>query len=164
MNTRKLTQCALLAAILYIVYFMGSFITYFELVSFVILLYGTTLPKKLAWFSVLVFTILVMLTKGIAPWSFMYLIIMPQYTLIYNFVAKRTKSEYVYAFVGAILSFLMGTLIDLPYLLTAGLGAKSFWITLILGFQVCIGNMVCTVIATLFLYKTMNRVLKRVIS
>ena len=163
MSTRRLTQCSVLAAILYIVYFMGSFVAYFELVSFIILLYGTVLPKKVSWFSVVVFCILVMLTKGIAPWSFMYLLVLPQYALIYNALSKRTKSEYVYALVGTILSFIMGTLIDLPYLLTAGLGAKSLWITLLLGFQVSIGNAICTLIATLFLYKNISKVLKRVI-
>ncbi|WP_024615765.1 hypothetical protein [Clostridium sp. Ade.TY] len=163
MNTRRLTQCALLSAILYIVYFMGSFVTYFELVSFIILLYGTTLPKKISWFSIVVFCILVMLTKGVAPWSIMYLLILPQYALIYNTLSRWTKSEYVYGLVGAVLSFCMGTLIDLPYLLTAGLGSKSLWITLVLGFQVSIGNAICTFIATLFLYKTLSKVLKRVI-
>lgn len=163
MNTRRLTQCALLSAILYIVYFMGSFVTYVELVSFIILLYGTTLPKKISWFSIVVFCILVMLTKGVAPWSIMYLLILPQYALIYNTLSRWTKSEYVYGLVGAVLSFCMGTLIDLPYLLTAGLGSKSLWITLVLGFQVSIGNAICTFIATLFLYKTLSKVLKRVI-
>lgn len=163
MNARRLTQCALLAAILYIVYFMGSFVTYFELVSFVILLYGTTLPKKISWFSIVVFCILVMLTKGIAPWSIMYLLVLPQYALIYNLLSRLTKSEYIYGIVGAVLSFCMGTIIDLPYLLTAGLGAKSLWITLLLGFQVSIGNAICTFVATLFLYKTMSKVLYRVI-
>lgn len=163
MNTRRLTQCALLSAILYIVYFMGSFVTYVELVSFIILLYGTTLPKKISWFSIVVFCILVMLTKGVAPWSIMYLLILPQYALIYNALSRWTKSEYVYGLVGAVLSFCMGTLIDLPYLLTAGLGSKSLWITLVLGFQVSIGNAICTFIATLFLYKTLSKVLKRVI-
>lgn len=163
MSTRRLTQCAVLASILYIVYFMGSFVAYFELVSFIILLYGTTLSKKVSWFSVVVFCILVMLTKGIAPWSVMYLLVLPQYALIYNALSKWNKSEYVYALVGTILSFIMGTIIDLPYLLTAGLGAKSLLVTLLLGFQVSIGNAICTLIATLFLYKNISKVLKRVI-
>ncbi|MCR6513411.1 MAG: hypothetical protein ACRDCB_04105 [Clostridium sp.] len=163
MNARKITQGALLAAILYIIYFMGSFITYFELVSFIVLLYGTTLDRKLAYVSTVIFCILVMLTKGIAPWSVMYLVIFPQFILIYSLLKKITKSEYVYALVGAILSFSLGSLIQIPYFLTAGLKGKELLVTLLLGFQVSIGNMICTVVATLFLYKPLSKVLKRVI-
>lgn len=163
MSGRKITQGALLAAILYVVYFMGSFVTYFELVSFTILLYGTTLERKQSYLATVVFCILVMLTKGIAPWSLMYLVVFPQYALIYSFIGKITKSEYVYAGFGAVFSFFMGTLIQIPYFLTAGLTGKELWITVLLGFQVGIGNLICTVIATLFLYKPLNKVLKRVL-
>lgn len=161
MDTKRITHGALLAAILYAVYFMGSFVPYLELVSFVILLYGTSLPRNLAWYSALVFSILVILTKGLAPWSLMYIVVFPQYVLIYNFISKKTTSEYAYAFFGAILSFFMGSLIQLPYFLTAGLGVKELWVTILLGFQVSIINAVCTVIATLFLYKPLNKVLKK---
>jgi len=158
MNTRELTRIAVLAALLYVIQFVGSFILYFEWVNFTILLYGVYLKRKEAWLSVAVFSLLVMLTRGIAPWSIMYLALFPQYTLIYSFFKNKIKSEYIYAFLGFVLAFLCGTLIDLPYMLTAGLGYEALIFRLLAGFQVSLGNGIVTFVSTLFLLKPLKKV------
>ncbi len=162
MSAKELTRVAVLAAILYCIYFLGSFFMYVELVGFIVLLYGVSLNKKTAYLAALVFTFLVMLTRGIAPWSFMYVVVFPQYTLIYHFLSKLTKSEYIYAIVGFILSFMTGTIIEIPYILMTGMVGQSLITYLILGFQVSLGNAACTFLATLFLLKPLRSLLQKV--
>lgn len=161
MSAKDITRIAALAVFLYIVYFLGSFVDYIELVSFIVLVYGTTLKTKISYFAVVVFTLIVMLTKGIGPWSLMYLVVFPQYTLIYSFVANITKNKIVYFILAGILSFSMGTLIDLPYLLTGGLYGKALLIKLFMGFNVSIGNVACTIIAAIFLYDPFKALIKK---
>lgn len=161
MKAKDITRIAMLAVFLYIVYFLGSFVEYIELVSFVILVYGTTIKTKISYFSVVIFTFIVMITKGIGPWSLMYLVVFPQYVLIYSFIANITKNRTVYFILAAILSFLMGTLIELPYLLTGGLYGKALLINLLMGFTVSIGNVACTIITAIFLYEPFSKLLKK---
>lgn len=161
MKANEITRIAALAVFLYIVYFLGSFVTYIELVSFMILVYGTTLKTKVSYFATVVFTLIVMITKGIGPWSLMYLIVFPQYILIYSGVANITKNKRVYILLAALLSFLLGTIIDIPYLLTGGLYGKALLINVLMGFQVSLGNMACTVVAGIFLYEPFSKLIRK---
>ena len=161
MSAKEITRISALAVFLYIVYFLGSSVEYIELVSFVILLYGTTIKTKVAYFSAVVFTIIVMITRGIGLWTIMYLIVFPQYILIYSTVAKFTKNKIIYLILAAFLSFWLGTLIDLPYILTGGLHGKALIIYILMGFQVCLGNMACTVVAGIFLYDPLSSLIRK---
>lgn len=158
MSTREITRIAALATILYVVQFIGSFMLYFEWVNFGILLYGVYLKRREAWLSVVVFCLMIMLTRGIGLWSLMYLVVFPQYALIYSYFSSRFKNEYGLAIVGFILSFIAGTLIDLPYILAAGLDYRGLIIRLMLGFQVSLSSSVITLISTLYLLKPLKRV------
>lgn len=162
MSAKEITRISVLAAILYSVYFLGSFFLYVELVGFIVLLYGISLDKKTSYLASLVFAFLVILTKGFGVWSLMYIVVFPQYSLIYYFLSRVTKSEYIYATVGFILSFLTGTIIELPYIFMSGMAGKALIIYLLLGMQVSLGNGACTFLATLFLFKPLNKLLKKV--
>ncbi|MGL4991717.1 MAG: hypothetical protein ACRCYE_05310 [Sarcina sp.] len=161
MKAKEITTIAALAVFLYIVYYLGSFVSYIELVSFIILVYGTTLKTKISYFAVLIYTLIVILTKGLGLWSIMYIIVFPQYILIYSFVAKVTKNRVVYYIVAAILSFSLGTLIEIPYILTMGLEGKYLITYILMGFQVSVGNMACTVIAAIFLYDPLVKLIRK---
>jgi biotin transporter BioY len=158
MKTRELTRIALLATMLYIIFRIGGLILYIEWVNFTIMLYGVYLSRKEAWFSVVVFSLMVMLTMGIAPWSLMYLVVFPQYALIYSIFKDRIRSEYGLAALGFVLAFICGTLIDAPFMLSAGLGYKAFIARLLVGFQVSLGNGIVTLLSALYLLKPMKRV------
>lgn len=163
MTAKELTRTALLGVFLYIVYYIGSFGLYIELVSFVLVLYGTTLKTRVAYFATVLFAILVMLTKGIGLWSIMYLIMYPQYILLYAGLAKITKNKILYYILAAVLSFLGGNIIGIPYLLTGGLHGYALLINVLMGFQVTLGNSACTVVACIFLYDTLNNLLKKIL-
>lgn len=164
MKAKEITTVATLAVFLYIIYFLGSFVSYIELVGFVILVYGTVLRTKVAYLAAVVFTLIVMITKGIAPWSFMYLLVFPQYILIYSAIAKITKNKVVYFILAGILSFSLGTLIEIPYLLTGGLHGKALLVYILMGFQVSLGNMACTVVAGIFLYEPFEKLIRKTLS
>ncbi|MGL4740697.1 MAG: hypothetical protein ACRC41_07815 [Sarcina sp.] len=161
MKAKEITTIAVLSVFIYIIYYLGSFVSYIELVSFLILVYGTTLKTKISYFAVLVYTLIVILTKGLGLWSIMYIVVFPQYILIYSFVSKLTKNKIVYFIVAAILSFSLGTLIELPYIFTMGLKGTALITYILMGFQVSIGNMACTIIAAIFLYDPLVELIKK---
>lgn len=162
MRTRELTTTALLAAILYIVYTMGSFVMYVELLNFMLIVYGVYFKRKQAWMATILFAILLVITRGLAPWTLMYLLLFPQYVLIYSLLKEKTNSETVLAIVGGILAFCCGTIIDLPYIIVSDLGYEALIARFFMGFQVSLGNLLCTFLATLFLLKPLGRVIMRV--
>ena len=161
MNVRQISQHAILAALLFVIYSLGSQVPYIELLNFMILLYGVTLPRKSSFISVFIFTMLVMLLYGLQTWVIMYVIVFPIYTQLYFGVSRVLKSELGLALVGFALAFICGTLIDLPYILMSGLASKSLVVYLVSGFKVSLGNALCTFLATLYLYEPLAKQLKR---
>lgn len=156
-----MTRVSLLATLLFIIYSCGSMVMYVELFNFTVLLYGVTLPRKQSFFIVLLFCLLLVLVYGIQLWTLMYVLIFPAYALIYYQFGKHLKSEYLLAILGFLLAFLCGTLIDLPFMILSGMTCKVFWIRLLMGFQVSLGNGLSTFLATLFLYQPLARVIKQ---
>ncbi|HAX72360.1 MAG TPA: hypothetical protein DCY20_02420 [Firmicutes bacterium] len=161
MSVKDITKISMLAALIFTIYLSGSMIMYVELFNFTVLLYGVTLPKKTAYLSLIVFCSLLILVYGLQVWTLMYLVVFPQYILIYHLVGSKVKSEYVLASVGFILAFACGTLIDLPFIIMSGLTSKALILRLLLGFQVSFGNGLCTFIATLYLLNPMRRVMMK---
>ncbi len=169
MSVKEMTKVALLATLLFMIYSMGSMVMYVELFNFTVLLYGVSLTRRQSFGAVLIFSCLLVLVYGVQIWTLMYVLVFPTYTLVYHQVGKWTHSEYVLASVGFILAFLCGTLIDLPFMLIidlpfmlmSGLTSKALIIRLILGFQVSLGNGICTFLATLFLFPSLSKLLTK---
>lgn len=161
MSVKEMTKVALLATLLFMIYSMGSMVMYVELFNFTVLLYGVSLTRRQSFGAVLIFSCLLVLVYGVQIWTLMYVLVFPTYTLVYHQVGKWTHSEYVLASVGFILAFLCGTLIDLPFMLMSGLTSKALILRLILGFQVSLGNGICTFLATLFLFPSLSKLLTK---
>lgn len=160
MSAKDITRIAVLSAILFIVYYLGSTLMYVSITNFVILLYGVYVKRKNAYITIVVFCFLVMLLYGFGMWVIMYFVLFPQYILIYSALYKRCKSEYVLAFVGAFLTFICGTLIDLPFIISTGLGGHALVVRLVLGFETDLGSTLCTLFGVLFLLKPLKRAFK----
>lgn len=163
MNVREITRISALATLIYITYMLGSNFLYVELVNFMVLLYGTTLKRSYAVYSVLIFCFLVVLTKGFGMWSMMYFVVFISYVLIYNIISSKTQNTSVYIVLGAVLTFFCGSLIQIPYILTGGVAKEGLLMYLLLGFKVSLGSSICTVIATVFLYDRLSLLLKKLI-
>lgn len=160
MSAKDITRIAVLSAILFIVYYLGSTLMYVSITTFVMLLYGVYVKRKNAYITIVVFCFLVMLLYGFGMWVIMYFVLFPQYILIYSALYKRCKSEYVLAFVGAFLTFICGTLIDLPFIISTGLGGHALVVRLVLGFETDLGSTLCTLFGVLFLLKPLKRAFK----
>ncbi|MGV3026803.1 hypothetical protein ACED96_13885 [Clostridium thermobutyricum] len=160
MSAKDITRIAVLSAILFIVYYLGSTLMYVSITNFVMLLYGVYVKRKNAYITIVVFCFLVMLLYGFGMWVIMYFVLFPQYILIYSALYKRCKSEYVLAFVGAFLTFICGTLIDLPFIISTGLGGHALVVRLVLGFETDLGSTLCTLFGVLFLLKPLKRAFK----
>ena len=160
MSAKDITRIAVLSAILFIVYYLGSTLMYVSITNFVMLLYGVYVKRKNAYITLIVFCFLVMLLYGFGMWVIMYFVLFPQYILIYSALYKRCKSEYVLAFVGAFLTFICGTLIDLPFIISTGLGGHALVVRLVLGFETDLGSTLCTLFGVLFLLKPLKRAFK----
>ena len=160
MSAKDITRIAVLSAILFIVYYLGSTLMYVSITNFVMLLYGVYVKRKNAYITIVVFCFLVMLLYGFGMWVIMYFVLFPQYILIYSALYKRCKSEYVLAFVGAFLTFICGTLIDLPFIISTGLGGHALVVRIVLGFETDLGSTLCTLFGVLFLLKPLKRAFK----
>lgn len=160
MSAKDITRIAVLSAILFIVYYLGSTLMYVSITNFVMLLYGVYVKRKNAYITIVVFCFLVMLLYGFGMWVIMYFVLFPQYILIYSALYKRCKSEYILAFVGAFLTFICGTLIDLPFIISTGLGGHALVVRLVLGFETDLGSTLCTLFGVLFLLKPLKRAFK----
>ncbi len=161
MKAREITRISALATLIYIVYLLGSNILYVELVNFMVMLYATSIKKRDAVYAVLIFCFLVVLTKGFGLWSIMYFVVFISYVFIYNLVSSKTKNVSYYIVTASILSFLCGTLLQIPYMITAGLTKEALITYMLLGFKVSIGSSICTVIAILTLYDRLSILLKK---
>ncbi|MGL4875928.1 MAG: hypothetical protein ACRC30_14910 [Clostridium sp.] len=160
MTAKEITRIAILSAIIFISYYIGSSLMYVSITNFLILLYGVYVEKKVAYITIVIWCFLVIFLYGFGLWVVMYFVLFPQYILIYNWLYKRTQSEYVFAFVGAFLTFICGTLIDLPFIIQSHMWGHMLWIRLILGFETDIGSTLCTLFGCLFLLKPLKRAFK----
>lgn len=162
MKTNEIIRVALLSAILLVVQVTFSGILYVEFFNFMIVLYAVSFKLKESYLSVIVTSILMILVFGFGLWSIMYLIVFPQYVLIYSYVYKKTNSDIVLGILATFLALISGTLIDLPILISTGVFNKIFLVRFLMGLQVSTGSAICTLISVLFLLKPLEKTLKKI--
>jgi len=81
MKARELCFIAVIASIEAVVFTSFSFILYLECITFTIVVFAMTFQTRHAVLGAVVFTILNLSTQGVAPWSMMYCLIYPLYSL-----------------------------------------------------------------------------------
>ena len=80
-EARELCFIAVIASIEAVVFTSFSFILYLECITFTIVVFAMTFQTRQAVLGAVVFTILNLSTQGVAPWSMMYCLIYPLYSL-----------------------------------------------------------------------------------
>lgn len=81
MKARELCFIAVIASIEAVVFTSFSFILYLECITFTIVLFAMIFQTRQAVLGAVVFTILNLSMQGITPWSLMYCLIYPLYSL-----------------------------------------------------------------------------------
>ena len=161
MNIKRLCTNAILASMLFAIYFIFSQILYLEFVTFTVILLSLNLPKWNSLWIVITFVLLVWLSYGIATWSLMYIIIYPGFVLILRLLSKQLKDRlYLIATFAFFMGFLVGNLIDLPFLLFS----KEVTIMyVIVGFQTTLIQGGIAFLSILLLYEPIAKQLNRLI-
>ena len=151
MKTKELTISAMLTMVLYGAYILFSQVLYLEAVTFVTLLIALLFPLKISVLAAFSFGILNILLNGLFPWTIMYLILFPLYMLIGNKLKNKIlSSELMMVIVVFLFSFLLGQLVDLPFVLFSG---KLTAIYLLLGFKTSLIQGFISAMLANFLFK-----------
>lgn len=129
MKTKQLTRIAFLACILMVSYLSFSQILYLEVVTFVTMVIAVCFPLKESLWAALIFGLLVILFQGLFIWNVMYAVIFPIYVLIAYILRKKLLQYNSLAIiVGFCFSFLLGQLLDLPFLLFSKEVTYLYWL------------------------------------
>lgn len=107
-----------MAALELLIFTSFSYILYLECITFTLVVFALIFPRKQAVLAAFVFTTLNMMIQGVTPWSFMYLLLYPLYSLLISVFAKCLKKHFLFAaFLCGLFSFLTGQFLQLPFML-----------------------------------------------
>lgn len=81
MKAKELCYIAVMAAIESVVFTSFSFVLYLECITFTIVLFAMCFETKQAVLGAIVFSIVNLSIQGVTPWSMMYCLIYPLYSL-----------------------------------------------------------------------------------
>lgn len=157
MSVRELVFAGLLGALEMTVFTAFSGILYLEAVTFTIVCTAVCFSRRTAVLSSVCFCALnMLLMQSVTPWSLMYLMIYPLYSLGISFV--RSWSRLKGALVTGCLSFLTGQLLQIPWLLFSKVLAAGY---LLLGLQTSLSQGALSAGMAWLLFEPACRILKR---
>lgn len=159
LKVRELCFISLLGALEFVVFTSFSQILYLECITFVIVVVALNFSRKTAVFSSLIFTIVNLGVMGVTPWSLLYILIYPTYSLILS-ILSRIINKYAWSVIAVcgMLSFLTGQLMELPYLLVS----KNVTIAyLIVGLKTSLLQGIVSALFCALCYQSIVKVLKR---
>ena len=119
-ETKRMTKNALIGAFLFCTFFSLSHILYLEAITLMIIAVAMVFDRRDSFQSSLVFGILLIMYLGLTPWSIMYFIIYPCYSLLTNYLRVVLKEkQWLLIVYGFILSCSTGLILDLPFILVS---------------------------------------------
>lgn len=158
MKPRELCYIAVMGAIEAVVFSSFSFILYLECITLTIVLFATIFPTRQAVLAAVVFTIINLSMQGVTPWSMMYCLIYPLYSLLLGW-GKGYLSRHVIltAIVCGLLSFLTGQLVQLPFLL---ISKNITFLYMLMGLKTSLLQGMMSTACTLVCYRPLAAVLR----
>lgn len=121
MKPTVLTRIAMMACMQYAVFTMFSQVLYLEAVTLITLLFAVVFPLRESMLASVIFACVNMLTRGVMPWTIMYLILFPLYSLLgYSMRSLLISRNEWTVLICFLFSFLLGQLVDLPFILFSG--------------------------------------------
>ena len=151
MTVKQLCLIAIMACINTIVFTTFSSILYLECITFTIVLFAIVFDLKSSVLAAFVFTIVNFMYQGINPWTMIYVVVYPLYSLIVGLNQKFLRKHFfVTVFVCGFLSFLTGQLLQLPMILFS---KKITMLYFMLGLQVSIPQGIMSAIFCFICYK-----------
>lgn len=160
MRVRELCYVAVIGAIESVVFSSFSFVLYLECITLTVVLFSMCFQRKQAVLGAVVFGILNMTMQGVTPWSMMYVIVYPLYSLLIGTMKPFLQKHFIIlVIVCGCLSFLTGQLLQLPFLLVS---SKVTMIYIIIGMKTSLIQGVIAAITCFICYKPIYAILKRI--
>lgn len=161
MKVKELCFIAVIAAIEFIVFTSFSFVLYLECITITIILFATIFSTKQAVLGSLIFSLVNLVMQGVTPWSIMYVLIYPTYSLFIGIFKNYLNKHFIIlCILCGILSFLTGQLVQIPFILIS----KHITIYYILaGLKVSIPQGIITGSFCFLCYKPLYAVLQPII-
>lgn len=118
MRAKELCYIAVIGALEFIVFTSFSFVLYLECITLTVLLFSMCFQTKQAVLGAFVFGIINLSVQGVTPWSMMYVLVYPCYSLLIGWMKPYLSKHFlVMVLLCGFLSFLTGQLLQLPFLL-----------------------------------------------
>ena len=160
MKASQLTRIAVMACLQYVVFTMFSQILYLEAVTLITLLFAVVFSLRESMLASAVFALINMLTRGLLPWTIMYLLLFPCYSFtayhLRSLLISRNEWTICICF---LFSFLLGQLTDLPFLLFSG---KITMIYMLMGLKTSLIQGFLSACEAAFLFDSLYRQLIKI--
>ncbi len=159
-ETKRMTRVALIGAFLFCTFFSLSNILYLEAITLMIIAVAMVFDRRDSFQSSIVFGVLLIMYLGLTPWSIMYFVIYPCYSLLTNFLRPVLREkDWLLIIYGFILSCSTGLILDLPFILVS----KTVTIYYILtGLKTSIIQGTLTAFEIVLIYEPLERVLFKI--
>lgn len=120
LSVKELCVVSIMACIEAAVFNVFSNILYLEGITLTILLFSSVFKRRCGILAAVVYGLVNMIVNGVTPWSMMYLLIYPCYSLLGSCLNAAFKDHLIpWCILCAFLSFLTGQLLQLPFLLVS---------------------------------------------
>ncbi len=120
LTVRELCVISIMACIEASVFYLFSQILYLEGITLTVVLFACVFKRRTAVLAAAVYGLVNMMVNGITPWSMMYLLIYPSYSLFVSVMNPVLKHRLIpWCCICAFLSFLTGQLLEIPFLLVS---------------------------------------------
>lgn len=141
----KLTQIALMGAILYIVQISLSFLPNIELVTLLIVIFTKNFGYR-GTAACFIYVCLTSLMAGIGLWWFTYFVVWPLFSLVV-YKLRKVDSWFIWGGINAVFGLCFGAFFAIPYIFVSPSYALTYWIKGI-PFDIahCIGNFTVAII------------------
>lgn len=160
MGVKEVCYIAIMACIQMVVFTSFSNILYLECITLTTILFANCFKTRQAVLASIVFGFLNFLVQGIAPWSLMYFLIYPTYSLIAGSLKRIVKDNlFLITILCFIFSFMTGQLVQIPFLLVS---KKITLIYLLMGFKTSLFQASLSAFACFFVYRPLAAVLKKI--
>lgn len=160
MAVKKISTIAFLAAIQFIVFTSFSSILYLECITLTTVVFAMTFTRGESVLASICFCTLNFLIQGVTPWSLMYLLIFPSYSLLISLTKNLLKQHFILLVITCgVLSFLTGQLVQIPFLLVSKTITSLY---LLLGFKTSLFQGVLSGWICFFLYKPIEKIILKV--
>lgn len=160
LTVREMARCAVLGTLFYIVFHLFSNVLYAEGITLTLFVCAQVFKRKEVLAGTMVFALLQLFFHGFMIWNMTYAVIFPLYALwFYSLNRLAAKHEWVAWTTGALAAFLLGQLVDLPFLV---FGKTVTIVYILLGMKTSLIQAGVVFLEFLFLYEPMVRIMKKI--